>query len=96
LDARHVTRQDLDATAGPPDTNPAVVGAIFMVSAFPSEERDSCESLAAKIQARFKDARLLSVLLPGVLGPADLSTAPGPGDQTFNSFVAALHALPRP
>jgi hypothetical protein len=92
LDARHLTLADLAAEARPPDANPGLVGAVLLVSAFPSEEREGCDSAALQVKARFPDARLLSVLLPGVLGPADLSVAPGPGEHTFNSFTSATQA----
>jgi len=74
LDARHLLMEDL-AAAGerPPDADPASVGVVYLVSAFPSLERDKSQDAIDRIQQHFPKRRVIAVFLPGVLMPSDLS-----------------------
>jgi predicted PurR-regulated permease PerM len=66
LDARHISVEDLKAPR-PPDASPASVSVVYLVSAFPSDERAQGESVADSIRQRFPDARLVTLFLPGML-----------------------------
>ena len=66
VDARHLSIDDLNAPA-PPDSSPDSIAVVYMVSAFPSAERDRSESVADIIRRRFPGARLVTLFLPGML-----------------------------
>jgi|HubBroStandDraft_1064217.scaffolds.fasta_scaffold00400_10 predicted PurR-regulated permease PerM len=90
LDARHVLMEDLDAGRRPPDANPASVGIVYLVSAFPDTERDKLENANNRIRQYFQDTRVVPVLLPGILMPADLSSHTAAAENAVSSFVAAV------
>jgi predicted PurR-regulated permease PerM len=68
VDARHLSIDDLNAPP-PPDASPDIVSVVYLVSAYPSEERKRCESVAARVRERFPAVRLVTVFLPGMLLP---------------------------
>ena len=90
LDARHVLFEDLDAGERPPDANPASIGVIYLVSAFPSPERDRTQDVIDRIQQRFPNGRVVPVFLPGALIPTDLSSQAGAAENGVSSFEAAV------
>jgi predicted PurR-regulated permease PerM len=65
IDARHMSLEDLDA-APPPNTADAV-SMVYVVSAFPSEERSRGDATAEKMRQRFPSACIVAVFLPGML-----------------------------
>ena len=90
IDARHMSLDDL-ATPPPPEASPKSVAAVYLVSAFPSEERQRGESVAERLRQRFPHACLVTVLLPGML------LQPGPpidsirsADKSATSFGHAV------
>jgi predicted PurR-regulated permease PerM len=90
IDARHLSIDDLSAPP-PPDAVPGSVSVVYLVSAFPSEERKKGESVATLIRERFPGIHLVTVFLPGML----LQTSPGvdtvPGaDKAATSFGQAV------
>jgi predicted PurR-regulated permease PerM len=91
LDARHVTVADLDA-GPPPGANSAGIGAVYLVSAFPSPEREHFEATTDLVRQRFPDVRVISVFLPGILIPSDLSSHVGTREGVVDSFVQAVQA----
>jgi hypothetical protein len=66
IDARHFSIEDLDRPM-PPDVSAAIVSAVYLVSAFPSDERESAETVAQTLRQRLPNACLVSVFLPGML-----------------------------
>ena len=88
LDARHVLMDDLDASERPPDAKPESIGVVYLVSAFPSSERDKSQGAIDRLQQRFPSGRVVSVFLPGILAPPDLS--PMAVENGVNSFEAAI------
>jgi len=91
LDARHVLMDDLDSAERPPDAKPESIGAIYLVSAFPSAERDKSQSAIERLKQRFPGGRVITVFLPGVLIPAGLTSPPAAAEDGVNSFEAAVH-----
>jgi len=90
LDARHVSLDELHAVP-PPDATPGSVSMVYLVSAFPNEERKRADSAAQEIRRRFPGACLTTVFLPGMLlqpGPA-LDSIRG-ADRAATSFGEAL------
>src|SRR3984957_2514988 len=65
IDARHMPLEDLDV-ALPPNAAEAV-SIVYVVSAFPSEERGRGEATAGKLRQRFPQACIVAVYLPGML-----------------------------
>jgi predicted PurR-regulated permease PerM len=65
IDARHMSLEDL-AAGTPPEASDAV-SIVYVVSAFPSEERDRGEATAQEMRRRFPKACIVAVFLPGML-----------------------------
>jgi predicted PurR-regulated permease PerM len=65
IDARHVSIEDLE-TAPPPNAAEAV-SLVYVVSAFPSEERSRGEATAERLRQQFPSACIVAVFLPGML-----------------------------
>ena len=65
IDARHMSLEDL-ATPAPPEAADAV-SLVYVVSAFPSEERSRGDAAAEDLRRRFPHACIVAVLLPGML-----------------------------
>jgi len=93
LDARHVSMEDLDAGVRPPDANPAAIASAYLVSAFPSAEREHSGETADRIQQYFPKARIVSVFLPGVSIQPDLSAQVVNTDSAVSSFVEAVEVV---
>jgi hypothetical protein len=65
IDARHMSLEDLDAA--PPPNAADAVSMVYVVSAFPSEERSRGDATAEAMRQRFPNACLVAVFLPGML-----------------------------
>jgi predicted PurR-regulated permease PerM len=65
IDARHMSLEDLDAAS--PQNAAEAVSIVYVVSAFPSEERSRGDATAAKMRVRFPHACIVAVFLPGML-----------------------------
>ena len=65
VDARHMSLEDLNAA--PPPNAAEAVSIVYVVSAFPSEERSRGEATADKMRVRFPRACIVAVFLPGML-----------------------------
>ena len=90
VDARHLSLDDLKM-APPPDATPGGVSVVYLVSAFPGEERERAQVVADDVRRRFSSARLVTLFLPGVLlqpGPT-IDTVRG-ADSTATSFGHAV------
>jgi len=65
IDARHVSIAELDRPL-PPEATADGLSMVYLVSAFPSPERDQAETVAALIRRRLPGVCLVTVFLPGV------------------------------
>src|SRR5471032_2085566 len=65
IDARHMSLEDLDAA--PPPNAAEAVSIVYVVSAFPSEERSRGEATAERLRQQFPNACIVAVFLPGML-----------------------------
>ncbi|HEY4444060.1 MAG TPA: AI-2E family transporter [Steroidobacteraceae bacterium] len=65
IDARHMSLEDM-ADVPPPNAADAVA-IVYVVSAFPSEERGRGEAAADELRRRFPHACIVAVFLPGML-----------------------------
>ncbi len=90
VDARHLSVEELNQPL-PPEALPGSVSAVYLVSAFPSEERDQGESVAASVRRRFPKACLITVFLPGILlQPASATDGLPSADKEATSFGHAV------
>jgi hypothetical protein len=67
IDARHVALEDLADEAPPEGAAKQAVSMVYIVSAFPSEERARAESTAEEMRRRLPQACIVAVFLPGML-----------------------------
>jgi hypothetical protein len=90
LDARHLSLDDV-ANAAPSNATPQSVSMVYLVSAFPSAERNRADVIALDLRRRYSDACIVMVFLPGVLPQSGLAPpAPGSVDIAAQSFGDAL------
>jgi predicted PurR-regulated permease PerM len=89
LDARHLSLEDLRAP--PPEASPGSISTVYLVSAFPTEARNSADSVVEGLRRRFPGACLVSVFLPGMLlQPAPAIDTISGVDKTAASFGEAV------
>jgi predicted PurR-regulated permease PerM len=89
LDARHVSMEDLDVESRPPGADPAAIAIAYMVSAFPSAERERSEQTNDRVRRHLPNARVVSVFLPGISIQDELPPRVGNSDHAVSSFVEA-------
>jgi len=65
IDARHMALEDMAQV--PVAEAAEAVSLVYVVSAFPSEERHRGEATTEQVRRRFPQARIVAVLLPGML-----------------------------
>ncbi len=93
IDARHMSLDDLNAEPPPAGASNAVL-IIYVVSAFPSEERGRGAPTVAELRRRFPEACIVAVFLRGLLLQPEPAGAPAdrvPGVD--KSAVSLGHAL---
>jgi predicted PurR-regulated permease PerM len=77
LDARHFCAGEVESGL-PPGANSDGVSIVFLISAFPSPERERSEALSSQVRELFPRAHLVRVFCPGVTaGPGECSTDAG-------------------
>jgi predicted PurR-regulated permease PerM len=89
IDARHVSIDELQRP--PPPGALTSIALVYLVSAFPSEERERGETVAQMVRQHLPGACLVTVFLPGILlqpGPAT-DTLPS-ADKAAGSFGHAV------
>jgi predicted PurR-regulated permease PerM len=90
IDARHLSLEDLDKPA-PPEVSLSIVAAVYLVSAFPSEERENAETVVQRLRLRLPGARVISVFLPGMLlQPGSAADSIRGADRTATSLSQAV------
>jgi predicted PurR-regulated permease PerM len=87
IDARHFSSTDLDAGL-PPGADPDGVAIAFLVSAFPSSERDRAEPVGLQLQRLVPQANLIRLFCRGITTPSG-SGYDDPG-CTVNSVGQAI------
>jgi predicted PurR-regulated permease PerM len=91
IDARHMSLDDL--SEAPPPNAAEAVSIVYVVSAFPSEERSRGDAAAEKLRERFSNACIVAVYLPGMLLQADagdLDTTMHGADKSAGSLGHAV------
>lgn len=92
LDARHISLDDINSGSRPPDADPRAIAVAYLVSAFPSAEREQFEQIANRVRQEFTTACIVSVFLPGVAIQPDLEAQVSNADVAVTSFVEAVHS----
>jgi predicted PurR-regulated permease PerM len=90
-DARHFSLEDLQGPI-PPEAKPASIAAVYLVSAFPSEERQRGPQVVEEIRGRLPDVCVVTVFLPGILlQPGSSARSVNTADKSATSFAEALY-----
>jgi predicted PurR-regulated permease PerM len=89
LDGRHVSIEDLDAESRPPGADPAAIAIAYVVSAFPSAERERSAQTIDRVRQHLPNAKVMSVFLPGISIQKQLPARIGHSDHAVSSFVEA-------
>ena len=71
IDARHMSIEDM-AAAAPPEAADAV-SMVYVVSAFPNEERGRGDATALELRRKFPNACIVALMLPGMLLQPDVA-----------------------
>ena len=91
IDARHMSVEDMDAA--PPPNAAEAVSIVYVVSAFPSDERSRGEAATEKLRKEFPHACIVAVLLPGMLLQED-EVGAGPTLRGADKSAGSLgHAM---
>jgi predicted PurR-regulated permease PerM len=85
VDARHFSPAEIDAGL-PPGADPDGVAIAFLVSAFPSPDRERVDSISLQLHELLPQANLIRVLCPGVKA----STEPGSSGDHPEPTVSSL------
>jgi predicted PurR-regulated permease PerM len=89
IDARHFSTAEVDAGL-PPGADPDGVAIAFLVSAYPSPERERADSIGLQLHQLLPQANLVRIFCPGIAVPV------GPGytgdyrESTVNSLGQAI------
>jgi predicted PurR-regulated permease PerM len=81
MDARHFSRVDI-AAGLPPGAEPDGVAIVFLVSAFPSPEREHGDSIRQQLRALLPQANLVRVFCPGVAAMSEAGASGNAGPTT--------------
>jgi predicted PurR-regulated permease PerM len=91
IDARHMSIEDMEAA--PPANAAEAVSIVYVVSAFPSEERSRGEATAERLREEFPNACIVAVFLPGMLLQED-EVGAGPTLHSADKSAGSLgHAV---
>jgi predicted PurR-regulated permease PerM len=89
IDARHFSTSELDAGL-PPGADPEGVAIGFLVSAFPSPERERADSISQQLHGLLPQANLIRVFCPGVTAPSEPGDSNGNLEPTVSSLGQAI------
>jgi hypothetical protein len=89
IDARHFSPAEIDAGL-PPGADPDGVAIAFLVSAFPSPERERACSINQQLRELLPEANLIRVFCPGVTAPSESGNSTGNPESTASSLGQAI------
>ena len=89
LDARHFSAGEIGSGL-PPGADPDGVSIVYLVSAFPSPERERSEALSNQVRELFPRAHLVRVFCPGVTAVSGERFTDASAEPTANSLEQAL------
>jgi len=88
IDARHFSPAEIDAGL-PPGADPDGVAIVFLVSAFPSPERERADSISQQLHELLPQANLIRVFCPG-MGALSKSSENGNAEPAAGSLGEAV------
>jgi predicted PurR-regulated permease PerM len=88
IDARHFSAAEIDAGL-PSGADPDGVAIVFLVSAFPSPERERADSISQQLRELLPHANLIRVFCPGVAALSESSES-GNAEPTAGSLGEAV------
>jgi predicted PurR-regulated permease PerM len=88
VDARHLSIEDLQAP--PPEAKPESVAMIYIVSAYPCEERSRATALIEGMRARLPKVRIITAFFPGIMSESSIDKVAA-ADASAHSFAEAIH-----
>jgi predicted PurR-regulated permease PerM len=91
IDARHMSIEDLSAV--PPPNAAEAVSIVYVVSAFPSEERKQGDATAVEMRRRFPNACIVAVFLPGMLLQPETEAESTQMQEADKSAASLGHAV---
>jgi len=89
IDARHFSPAEIDAGL-PPGADPDGVAIAFLVSAFPSPERERAGSINQQLRELLPEANLIRVFCPGVTASSESGNRAGNPESTVSSLGQAI------
>jgi predicted PurR-regulated permease PerM len=89
LDARHFSAEEVDSGL-PPGADPDGVSTVYLVSAFPSPERERSEALSNQVRELFPRAQVVRVFCPGVSSVSAACANADCAEPTANSLEQAV------
>jgi len=89
IDARHFSSAEIDAGL-PPGADPNGVAFVFLMSAFPSAERERADSISHRLHELLPQANLIRVFCPGVIAVAEPGNCTGNPEPTVSSLGQAI------
>ena len=89
IDARHFSTAEIDAGL-PPGADPDGVAIGFLVSAFPSPERERADSISQQLHELLPQANLIRVFCPGVTALSEPGNSTGNPEPTVSSLGQAI------
>jgi predicted PurR-regulated permease PerM len=87
-DARHLSIEDLQAP--PPEAKPESLNIIYIVSAYPCEERNKATALIEGIRNRLPKVRIITAFFPGMMTESSIDSVSA-ADASAHSFAEAVH-----
>ena len=88
VDARHLSVEDLQAP--PAEAKPESIAMIYIVSAYPCEERNRATALIEGIRNRLPKVRIVTAFFPGMMTESSVDSVPA-ADASAHSFAEAVH-----
>jgi predicted PurR-regulated permease PerM len=89
IDARHFSTADVERGL-PRGADPAAVSILYLLSAFPSPERQRGDSISERLHQVFPRALVVRVLCPGVTGLPEPAKSTDGADRLASSLVQAI------
>jgi predicted PurR-regulated permease PerM len=89
IDARHFSTAEIDAGL-PPGADPDGVAIAFLVSAFPSPDRERVDSISLQLHELLPQANLIRIFCPGVAAPPESGNSGDHPESTMNSLGQAI------
>jgi hypothetical protein len=89
IDARHFSPGDINLGL-PPGADPDGVYIVYLLSAFPSAERDRADSLSKQVHELLPRASVVRVFCPGVTALSESGNSAGNSEPTVNSLGQAI------